>query len=107
VGETIDKIKKETVDFTYLNTVYIVNEKDELVGVFNLHELLLQDKETPVYKFMIQHVIVVHLTTPVEIAIKKMLKYKLNALPVIDEDKKLLGIVTFDDLASVILGKLK
>lgn len=107
VREVVDEIKKETVDFTFLNTVYVVNEKDQLVGVFNLHELLLQDQDTPVYKFMVQHVIVVHLTTPVEIAVKKILKYRLNALPVIDENKKLLGIITFDDLTGLMLGKMK
>ncbi|MCS7093371.1 MAG: CBS domain-containing protein [Patescibacteria group bacterium] len=106
VREVLEKIKKETRDFSVLDYIYVVNKRNELVGVFNLHELLLQDPETTVYRFMVQNVIVIHLTTPEEIAIKKMLKYKLYALPVIDEKKRILGIITFDDLSLKLLEKL-
>lgn len=106
VRKVIDKIKKETHDFFYLNTIYVVNTGNQLVGVFNLHELLLQDLDTPVYKFMIQNVLVIHLTTPREIALNKILKYKLQALPVIDDEKKIIGIVTLDDLSNIISKKI-
>ncbi len=102
----IDKIKKETIDFSTLDYIYVVNKKSELVGVFSLFDMLVQDLDTPVYKFMTQNVIVVHLTTPEEIVIKKMFKYKLYALPVIDDNKKILGIITLDDLSEKIIKKL-
>jgi CBS domain-containing protein/sporulation protein YlmC with PRC-barrel domain len=105
VKEVMDLIKKQTVNFKSFYCVYIKNNENQIVGVFNLHELLLQDAETPVYKFMIQNVIVIHLTTPQEIIIKKMLKYKLIALPVIDKDKHILGIVTTYDVTESILQK--
>jgi len=92
-------IKKETADFYSLPYVYIINEKNQIIGVFSLHELLLQDDAIFVYKFMNQNLITVYLTTPIEIALRKMIKYKLSALPVIDKDKKILGIVSFDDLS--------
>lgn len=98
VEEVIKLIKKETVDFYSFFYVYVINEQNQLIGVFSLRDLLLQNLDTPVYKFMTQSLIVIHLTTPKEISLKKMLKYKLQALPVIDENKKILGIVTFDDL---------
>ena len=98
VRQTIDQIRSKTVDFSSLDYVYVVNKAQELVGVFSLHELLMQDLDTPVYKFMTQNVIVVHFTTPKEIVIKKMLKYQLYALPVIDEQKHLEGLITLDDL---------
>lgn len=100
VKEVIDKIKKETVDFYSLDYVYVVNKEGQLIGVFSLHELLLQPLEMPIYKFMTQNVVVTHMTTPKGIVIKRLLKYKLQALPVIDRNKKILGIVTFDDLMS-------
>jgi len=56
---------------------------------------------------MTQNIIVIHLTTPVEIAVKKMLKYKLSALPVIDMEKQILGIVTIDDVTEYLLEKIK
>lgn len=107
VREVIDKIKKNTFDFSTLDYVYVTNKQEELVGVFSLHEILLQNLDTPVYKFMTQNVIVIHFTTPEEIVIKKMLKYRLYALPVIDEKKHIQGLITLDDLSSIILKKIK
>lgn len=98
VKEVIDKIKKQTGDFYYLNNVYVINQEKQLLGVFNLHELILQNLDTPVYKFMITNPITLHLTTPKKIALKKVIKYKISTLPVIDREKRILGIVSFDDL---------
>jgi magnesium transporter len=103
--QVFDSIKKMTVDFASLDYIYAINKNQELIGVFSLHELILQDLETPVYKFMIQNVIVIHLTTPLEIVVKKMLKYKLYALPVMDTDKRIQGVVTLDDINSSILKR--
>ncbi len=105
VRQVLDQIRKQTTDFASLDYVYAVNKNQELVGVFSLHELILQDYESPVYKFMTQNVIVIHLTSPLEIVVKKMLKYKLYALPVIDIDKRIQGIVTLDDINSSILKR--
>ena len=105
VRQVLDIIRKTTADFSTLDYVYVVNKKLELVGVFSLHNLVLQDLETPIYKFMTQNVVVIHMTTPLEIAVKKMLKYKLYALPVISQEKTIQGIVTIDDISSSILKK--
>lgn len=105
VRQVIDKIREVARDFSALDYVYVINKQDELVGVVSLHELLLQNLDTPVYKFMTQNVIVIHFTTPEEIVIKKMLKYKLYALPVIDEGKHIQGIITLDDVTPSILKK--
>ncbi len=98
VKKIITKIKNQTSDFSFLSYIYVVNKENKLVGVCNLHELLLQDLETPIYKFMTQNPIVIHLNTPLEIVIKKILKYKLFALPVVNEKKEIIGIITLDDL---------
>lgn len=103
VKETLDRIKKETQDFSVFNYVYVINDKKCLVGVFNLHELLMEDLTTPVYKFMRQNLIVIHLTTPEEIVLKKMVKYQLYSLPVIDKNKRLLGLLSYDNLTKDIM----
>jgi len=102
----IDFIKSSTGELSWLKYIFVLNSNKQLVGVFNIHELFMQNSDTPVYKFMVQNVTVIHLTTPREIALKKMLKYKLQALPVIDNNKQILGIVTFDDMAEFILEKV-
>ncbi len=79
------------------SNVYVVNQTGQLVGVFNLHELLAHTEDTQVYKFMIQNLVVIHLSTPKEIAWKKMVKYKFGYLPVVDGEKKMVGIVRWFD----------
>ncbi len=106
IREVVDIIKKTTGDFSYLNHAYVNNKNDQLIGVFNLHELLLPDLDTPIYKFMIQDVIVVHLTTSVELALRKMIKYALQSLPVVDNNKKILGVVTIIDVIKSYLKKI-
>ena len=54
----------------------------------------MQERETPVYKFMTQNIIEIRLTTPIEIAVRKMLRYHLPALPVVNNNKNILGILT-------------
>lgn len=100
------RIKKETKEFSSLRYIYIVKEK-QLVGVVSLYELLMADNELPLVKFMISSVVVLHLSTPIDIAIKRMLKYKIEALPVINNKKEILGIVTFDDVAEQLLNKIE
>lgn len=104
--DVINMIRKDTADFSFLYYIYVVNELDELIGVFNLHELLMQNSDTPVYKFMVQNVVVIHLTTPEEIAVNKMLKYTLSSIPVIDKEKKILGVVSLDDLTDYLKEKM-
>ncbi len=103
VREVIDKIKKETADFSLLNNIYTVNKQNQLIGVFNLHELLMQNLDTPVYRFMLQNVMVLQLTTPVEIALHRMIKYNLQSLPVVDKNKSILGVVTSLKITQMVL----
>lgn len=92
------RIKTDTTLEKPLTYVYIVNDKKEIIGVCNLHELLMAEGDSAMYKFMVQNVVAVYLTTPPGIAMKKMVKYKIYALPVINDKRQILGVVTIDDL---------
>lgn len=104
-GKVLERVKM-TPHIASLAYVYVLNKRKELSGVFNLHELILQKYDTRVYKFMVPNVVVVYLTTPVEIAIKKMLKYKIYALPIVNDKQNLMGLVTIDDLVKTVEHKL-
>jgi len=97
-GNIKKRLKKTADDYPHLSYVYVVNKNGVLIGVFNLPELIEQNNDTPVYKFMTPNIIVISLTTPKEIALKKMIKYKLSALPIISDRRHILGIVAIDDL---------
>ncbi len=105
-AESVRRRMRRTDVSMPLTYVYVVNKKKELVGVCNLHELILQANDIPVYKFMIPNVVAVSLTTPIDTAIKRMLKYKIYALPIINEKRHMLGIVTIDDLIESMQEKL-
>jgi len=106
VRQIIDQIKKETGDIGDLNCIYVTNKNDLLIGVFNLHELLLQSPDTPVYRFMIQNVTVTHLNSPANTVLRKMIKYHLYELPVVDAAKKMIGIVKRDDIGELFLDRI-
>lgn len=101
--QTVRQVKailsKELESQVESSNVYVTNQANQLVGVFNLHELLAHSEDTQVYKFMVQNLVVVHLSTPKEIAWKKMVKYKFGYLPVVDGEKKMIGIVRWFDIA--------
>ncbi len=105
-GNLRRRMKRDTDSAAAITYIYVVNKKRELVGVCNLHELILQDTDTPVYKFMTPNVVAVYLTTPPAIAINKMVKYKIYSLPIINEKRQMLGMVTIDDLIETMQEKL-
>lgn len=107
VRSTEQKVKNTTQDFPSLEYIYVINESNQVVGVVSLHELLVHNLDEQIYKFMHQNVIVTHLTTPKEIVLKRMIKYSLQSIPVINDEKHILGIINFDDIAELLLLNIK
>lgn len=106
VGAALEKVKTAITDSHFSAYIYVLNNEALLTGVISLYQLIVHTSDTPIYKIMEQNVVVIHLTTPKEIAIKKLLRYKLYALPVIENNKKIIGVVTYDDLVEDILERL-
>ncbi len=105
-GQAMDMIKEQLFEDPFSTYIYVHNNDGHLVGVTRISSIMIQDGVTQLFKFMEQDVIVAHLTTPREIALKRMLKYRLYALPVTSDNKKMIGVVTFDDVAEDIIEKL-
>jgi sporulation protein YlmC with PRC-barrel domain/CBS domain-containing protein len=105
-GKALEIVKNELAEEPFSSYIYAFNNENHVVGVFEMSELLIQPGDVQVFKFMEQDVVAVHLTTPQEIALKRMLKYKLYALPVIGDNKNMIGVITFDDMIEDIEEKL-
>lgn len=103
--DIIQKIRKSTLDYSSLDYIYVINQKKQLIGACNLHELLSQQEDTPIYKFMSQNLIEAHLKTPLEMVVYKIVKYRLHALPIVDSNKLLIGIIPFDNISDIIEAK--
>ncbi len=100
-GEVIKAIQgavdSHTVDF-----VYVVDEAGRLRGVCSLPKLMIHSPETPVTDFMRKDVTFVGPTMDQEEVAKIAQKYRLRAVPVVDNGMKLLGVVTLQDIIDVI-----
>jgi magnesium transporter len=82
--------------------VYVLDEDEHLLGVLSLHNLVLTRPYTPVRDVMIADPIRVQATADQETAAELLVDHNLLALPVVDEEDRLLGIITQDDVADVI-----
>ena len=82
--------------------IYVVDDERRLVGVLSLHNLVLTRPETPVHELMSPETIRVRADVDHETAARLVTDYDFVALPVVDTEDRLLGIITEDDVADVL-----
>jgi magnesium transporter len=82
--------------------LYVVDARRHLVGVTSLRRLLLVSPETPLKRIMTTDVISVRVDTDQEEVARQVASYNLLAVPVVDEENKLVGVITVDDVIDVI-----
>ena len=82
--------------------LYVVDARRHLVGVTSLRRLLLVSPETPLKRIMTPEVTSVRVDTDQEEVARQVASYNLLAVPVVDEENKLVGVVTVDDVIDVI-----
>ena len=103
VAEAIARIRKTGVDKETIYTCY-VTEGRKLLGAVSVKDLLLaSNDDAPVSSLMDENVISVSTMTDQEEVAKMLSKYNFLALPVVDTDGRMVGIVTFDDAMDVIV----
>jgi magnesium transporter len=102
-GQTIEHLRKfgEEAELAYY--VYVTDVDEHLQGVFTLSDLIIAPPETPVTAFMHQRIVSVELNTKQDEIAQIVSKYNLIAVPVVDSDHRLHGIVTADDALDKIL----
>jgi len=101
VGEAISALQASR-DVEMVFYLYVVDERRHLVGVTSLRRLLLVSPETPLKRIMTPDVTSVRVDTDQEEAARQVASYNLLAIPVVDEENKLVGVVTVDDVIDVI-----
>ncbi len=82
--------------------LYVVNSQDQLVGVVSLRQVLFSRPDTPLKNIMTKDVISVHTETDQEEVARNVADYNLVAIPVIDSENRLVGVVTVDDIIDII-----
>jgi magnesium transporter len=94
--EVVAKLRRMADEAETIYYIY-VTDKSKVIGVLSLHQLVLAEPETPVRKIMEDRVVTVSAKSSQHEVAQVIAKYNLLAVPVVDEQKKILGIVTADD----------
>lgn len=102
VEEALNKIRKIGLEKETIYYCYVLTSKRTLVGIVDLKRLVIKDKKEKLKDFMETNVIKVKTLDDKEDVAKILSKYNLLALPVVDNEEKLVGIVTVDDAIDVI-----
>lgn len=101
VKECFDRIRRIGLNKETVYTLYVVDADRRLIGVTTVKELLMRDYETCINDFMEDNVITVTTNEDKEEVAKMFDKYDFLALPVVDNENRLVGIVTVDDAMDV------
>jgi len=103
VEEAILRIRRQGVDKETIYTCYVTAPDRKLLGLVSVKDLLLAtDDETLIEDIMLTNLIYVNTQTDQEEVAKMLSKYNFLALPVVDGEERMVGIVTFDDAMDVI-----
>jgi magnesium transporter len=103
VEEAMDQFKRDALEIEGVYYIYVVDEEEKLLGVISLKELLLSDPAARLEEVMETNL---KMIGPEEDEMKvaaAISKYNLVALPVVDNEGYLMGIVTVDDVIDIIL----
>lgn len=103
VGEVMKQLREIAKDVETIYYVYIVSKDGELTGVVSLRDILLAEPDKKISEVMIKPVITVDILDEEEEVAQKIAKYNLLALPVVEDENNLKGIVTVDDAIDIVL----
>ena len=102
VEKAFEKIKKIGLDKETIYTCYVLDTRREIIGIVTVKYLLLADRDVLIKDIMETNVITVNTLDDKEEVAKKFDKYDVMALPVVDQENRLVGIITIDDAIDVL-----
>lgn len=101
VSEAFDRIRAVGIDSEMIYTCYVIDRERHLQGIVTVKDLLLSDKESILANIMDESIIFASTVDDKEQVAGQFEKYDLMALPVVDKENRLVGIVTVDDAIDV------
>ena len=102
VEEVLAFLRRAAPDAETIYYIYVVDDAGRLIGVLSLRDLIVADPATRVKEIMNENVVFVTTGTDQEEVARLMADYDFTVLPVVDEDQRLVGIVTIDDVIDVL-----
>ena len=102
VLKCLREIRKQAKDITRVHSIYVLNKKEELIGRLSLKDLIMSPSKKKIKQIYIPKVDYVNVNDSGEDVVKLMTKYDLEAIPVVNDNRKLLGRITIDDIVDFI-----
>lgn len=102
-AEALEIVRGEAQEMDNLYYVHVLDPEGRLVGVFSLRELIIADPEQRVDDLMVREVVSVTPNASQQDVAHLVARYNLLAVPVVDDDGRLLGIVTADDAIDAVI----
>ncbi|MEY2196344.1 magnesium transporter [Neobacillus sp. BF23-41] len=103
VREAVDKFKVFAEFAESINYLYVIDEDRKLVGVVSYRDLLLAEPDEKIRTIMYERIISVTVATDQEVVAQIVERYDFLAIPVVDENNVLVGIVTVDDIIDIVI----
>src|SRR5439155_3101345 len=105
VGESLERMRLQAPDTETIYYIYVLNEQRKLLGVVSLRDLILKPRQAVIRDVMSEQVVTVNVKDDREQVAQEMARYDLLAIPVVDDDRRLVGIVTYDDAIDVVVSE--
>ena len=102
VDDAFTRIRRTGVDKETIYICYVTDENRKLLGIVTVKDLLLSEKSKKIFEIMDTNIISVNTLEDKEVVADKFQKYDLLALPVVDQENRLVGIITIDDAMDVL-----
>ena len=102
VAEAIERIRKMGLDSETINICYVLDNQRTLVGTVALRYLLLSEPDDVIRDMMHRNVVSLHTLMDQEEVARMFKKYEFTAMPVVDNEDRLVGIITVDDVVDIL-----
>ena len=102
VLKCLREIRNQAKDITRVHSIYVLNKKEELIGRLSLKDLIMSPSKKKIKQIYIPKVDYVNVNDSGEDVVKLMTKYDLEAIAVVNDNRKLLGRITIDDIVDFI-----
>lgn len=102
VEQAIERIRRVGIDKETINTCYVTNQHRKIRGTISLRMLLLSRTSAKIGDLMEENVITINTLMDQEEVAKQFQKYDFDAMPVVDSENRLVGIITVDDVIDII-----
>ncbi len=102
-AQTIDRLRELEPDAETIYYVYVTDDDDRLVGVLSLRDLIVAAPSAQIAEVMIREPVAVAILAHRDDVAEIVARYNLLAVPVVDEEDRLVGIVTVDDVVEAVV----